>query len=175
MAPPASPIAAGTRFGRWTVVLDDGPRAVACRCDCGTERDVCRSTLKAGVTNSCGCLKVERQRARIKHGHKRVDSPTPEYTVWRGMVGRCYDPKNISFKHYGVRGIKVCDRWRSDFAAFLADMGRRPPGGERRAAYSIERENNDGDYEPGNCSWATQRDQVRNRRPRPPSEEARPS
>lgn len=83
----------------------------------------------------------------------------PEYTVWRGMIERCCNPANISFRYYGARGIAVCDRWRNDFAAFLADVGARPS-----TRHSIDRINSNGHYEPGNCRWATWTEQNRNRR-----------
>ncbi len=79
------------------------------------------------------------------------------YTSWKKMLQRCENPRDKRYPEWGGRGIKVCDRWH-DYAAFLSDMGERPAG------MSIERENNDGDYEPGNCRWASAADQVRNRR-----------
>lgn len=86
------------------------------------------------------------------------DKRPPEYHVWKALRARCYNPKNPRFEDYGGRGIKVCDRWRHDFSAFLADMGRRPPG------CSIERKNNDLGYDPDNCRWATSAEQMINRR-----------
>lgn len=86
---------------------------------------------------------------------------TSEYTTWLSMKDRCLRTKNKKYKDYGGRGITVCERWRDSFENFLADMGRKPS-----ANLSIDRINNDGNYEPGNCRWATQLEQVRNRRPR---------
>lgn len=85
-------------------------------------------------------------------------SETPEYDAWYGMITRCTKPNCRSYPYYGGRGIKVCDRWLK-FENFLADMGRRPGNG-----YSLDRKNNDGNYEPGNCRWATKTEQNRNRR-----------
>lgn len=90
----------------------------------------------------------------FKHGNSR----NPLYAVWRTMLHRCYNPKNHKFPSYGARGISVCERWRNSFEAFLIDMGERPIG------MSIERQNNDGNYEPNNCIWATPLQQSLNRR-----------
>lgn len=90
----------------------------------------------------------------------------PLYSIYHDMIGRCHRPTHLRYANYGGRGIKVCARWRADFWAFVADMGPRPdgqtPGG--RAAYTLDRINNDGNYEPDNCRWATYAQQSRNRR-----------
>lgn len=93
-------------------------------------------------------------RDREYHGYSR----TPEYTVWAMMIQRCCNPKHVAYVNYGGRGITVCERWRNSFCAFLADMGFRPNG------LSIDRIDNDGNYEPGNCRWATDQQQSFNRR-----------
>lgn len=125
-----------------------------CQCDCGSQKIVATSALRAGVIRSCGCLARETVIARSKtHGMKADD----RYTTWRGMKERCRNPRNHKWADYGGRGITICDRWR-DFAAFCADMGERPAG------HGIERIDNAKGYEPGNCRWATQKDQCRNKR-----------
>jgi len=98
--------------------------------------------------------------APIKHGQSKRAGRTPEYGVWRSMLHRCSNPTDLEYARYGGRGIKVCERWRS-FANFFADMGARPS-----PRHSIDREDNDGDYEASNCRWATAKEQAANRRRR---------
>ncbi len=98
-------------------------------------------------------------RGPLKHGNCCNRKPSPEYVVWAGMIQRCTDPACKSYPRYGGRGITVCARWRHSFENFLADMGPRPG-----PAYSIDRIENDGNYEPGNCRWATEEEQRRNTR-----------
>jgi hypothetical protein len=93
------------------------------------------------------------------HGQAMKNVKTPEYRAWIEMRRRCTNPKRENFKHYGGRGIRVCERWMHSFQAFFADMGRRPS-----RFHSLDRENVNGHYEPGNCRWATQKTQIANRR-----------
>ncbi len=147
----------GQRFERLTVVslaeMRNGRPRWACRCDCGADVVVAGNHLKSGATRSCGCLQRELMAERST-SHGKSGSRT--YTIWVRMRDRCNNPKNLRFSQYGGRGIKVCDRWQS-FDNFLADMGECPDG------MSIDRVDANGNYEPGNCRWATEKTQQNNR------------
>lgn len=93
---------------------------------------------------------------KITHGHARVGSESPTYKTWEHMIRRCENPADIGYKHYGAKGIAVCERWRRDFTAFLSDMGPRPDG------MTLDRIDTSGNYEPSNCRWATAKQQARN-------------
>lgn len=145
----------GKTFGRLTMlrVVDSDKRGKAkweCRCMCGRVVIARGADIRNGTTTSCGC-------ARAKHG----GSGTPEYSVWESMIARCENRKHRAWHDYGGRGIVVCKRWRSNFANFLSDVGPRTT-----PKHTLDRINNNGDYEPGNVRWATRSEQNANQRPR---------
>jgi len=149
----------GQRFGRLTVIEQAPSRghfAVwKCRCDCGVAREVRSQHLRSGSSRSCGCLAREMTRKSVrKHGlsHSR------EWNAWTNARSRCHNPNNPRFRDYGARGIQMCPEWRSSFAAFYAYVGPCPP------RLTLDRINNDGNYEPGNVRWATRAQQARNKR-----------
>jgi lambda repressor-like predicted transcriptional regulator len=147
----------GQKFGRLTVIdywdTKDRKRRWLLSCKCGNLVVETLPQLKARKRTSCGCFVIER---KTKHGYARRGDYSTTYRAWRDMLGRCR-PNSQNWKHYGARGIKVCERWLS-FANFLADMGERPAG------LSLDRKDVNGDYEPGNCRWATTIEQRRNTR-----------
>lgn len=154
-------IAVGQKFGRWTTVeLRRGSRTMewACACACGNTASLEPSALLSGKSRSCGCLRRDVSRAKSRrHGHTVGRAPTRTYGTWQKMKARCLNAECPDFVRYGGRGITVCERWL-DFEHFLADMGECPP------RLTIDRVNNDGNYEPKNCRWATRTEQNRNKR-----------
>lgn len=144
----------------WLTVLTVSGAHCRCRCRCGKEVDkLCREVI-AGQVKSCGCRRAVMSRERaVKRNTTHGMSDSPTYRCWGSMIARCYIPSETSYYRYGAVGITVCDRWRNSFEAFLEDVGCRPS-----LNHSIDRyPNKAGNYEPGNCRWATRTQQCRNR------------
>jgi hypothetical protein len=151
-------------YGRLTVLAKTnktntcGRFFYLCICSCGVEKSVQINSLHNGLTRSCGCLRSETT------AHKNVLSATHglrnsvEYRIWTSMLSRCRNPKYENYPHYGGRGISVCKRW-AKFENFYADLGPRPLG-----AFQLDRKDNDGNYTPKNCRWATPKQNSRNKR-----------
>jgi hypothetical protein len=187
-------ISNGDRYGRWIIVEEVETlykpygvkmRQFRCICECGNEKVVKLVHLRNQTSKSCGCIKKKivkvsekkilkiskiksdkvskiksdkvsekKNRCYVNHGLSKHIL----YPIWNAMRQRCLNPKNKSYINYGGRGIKICDRWLQSFNNFLEDMGDRPVG------YSIDRINNDGNYEPSNCKWACDIEQRNNQR-----------
>ncbi len=154
----------GQKFGLWTVIRYSGMNELKqstwwCECDCGTKRAVVAQTLRNGLTKSCGCQKSKAiAAARTKHGHCANGVESEMYVLWKGMLNRC--KRNPYYKGR----VFVCERWLA-FENFLIDMGNRRMSETKKDLLTIERRNNDGNYEPANCYWATWSQQNHNRRP----------
>lgn len=151
----------GQKFGRLTVIAPadakeygkerDKKSMFMCHCECGKSVEVAGNSLKTGNTKSCGCLNIDRLKSRAKGLRgERV------YRIWQAMLNRCRNANQPNYANYGGRGIKVCERWLS-IENFISDMGR--PDEDQ----SIDRIDNDGNYEPGNCRWASRKQQNRNK------------
>lgn len=166
---------AGRRFGRWLVLHRTDPPLDwkhgrvwwFCRCDCGTEKAVFGNSLRSGGSHSCGCLHREMASRRMsgknhpmyRHGHTCNNQRSKEWRTWNAMIRRCTYESMDDYDRYGGRGISICPQWRHSFETFLHDVGSAPS-----AKHSIDRIDNDGNYEPSNIRWATNSEQIKNSR-----------
>lgn len=158
-------VKAGDRFGRLVAIVrsgadrHNGPMWLF-QCDCGKQVRIRTQSVRIGRSKSCGCWNAENAPNRYRtHEHTADGKISPTYGSYRGALNRCLLPNTVGYCYYGGRGITICERWQGPggFENFLADMGERPPG------TTLDRINNKGNYEPGNCRWATKKVQRDNR------------
>lgn len=153
----------GRQFGQLTVLSGattnhEGRAMWLCLCTCGVRKNITGKNLRSGRTKSCGCLVSTRIiKTNTKHGHAKRHKRSPEYHVWYSMWARCTNSKNKDYKHYGGRGIQVCEEWMQ-FEQFLAEMGPRPE------AMTLDRIDFNGNYEKDNCRWVVWSVQAKNKR-----------
>ena len=155
------------KYGRLipiTQIKKKGRLYWVCKCECGSRVEVIGFGLANGSTQSCGCLRSEAARINVEINRPKAThnmTNTSEYKAWQQMKQRCYNPKMQNYIYYGARGILVCESWLISFENFYADTGEKP---RPKFLYSIDRINNNGNYEPSNCRWTTAKIQMNNRR-----------
>ena len=149
----------GEVFGRLTAVsrkanTKQGKTTWLCLCSCGNSVVAVGANLKNGFTNSCGCLRKEVTATRTNRGYITKHA---FYRVWQGLIKRCYQKTSVSYRYYGLKGIRVCQQWRESFQCFAKDMGERPFD-ENGIPFDIDRMDSSKDYEPDNCRWLSKRE-----------------
>lgn len=156
----------GKKFGRLTVLERVEKGSIhsywKCRCDCGNVIDVRGSCLREKQTKSCGCFRREASSDRAKRRQSHGLSKSKIWNVWQAIKMRCFNKNHFSYKNYGGRGITICEEWCNDIQSFFDYVSKLEHFGED--GYSLDRINNDGNYEPGNVRWATAKEQAINRR-----------
>lgn len=155
----------GQTFGRLTALSPSqnvgGRRTYVCQCSCGATHIAKIEHLRSGITSSCGCYRSEQVKTRhVTHGHSANGVISRTLKSYNQMLSRCLNPNADNYSYYGGRGIVICYSWLQSFENFLTDMGERPEG------KTLDRADSNGNYEPGNCQWATAKQQASNRRKR---------